>query len=213
MTTEAVAELLVNLQRLAELVRPVGCKRLGGPFLKHDLCLFSMFSKDADGLLEPTFYVADEGGARGHGICLSYTTSKAKAITAARKILGRLSADEMAQAIAGGLAMREAEWKEQCRLRDEEWQRERAARVVKPPEKTLPRRRVRIFNKCGGKCFYCGTALELTGRWHIEHKMPRALMGNNADDNLAASCVPCNMTKRDKTDKEFIAELESLEAA
>lgn len=73
-------------------------------------------------------------------------------------------------------------------------------------EKPIPKRRQQIFDKSEGKCHYCGTSLTLDGRWHIEHKMPRALMGGNEPSNLVASCVPCNHKKRDKTDQEFIAQ-------
>lgn len=72
--------------------------------------------------------------------------------------------------------------------------------------KVIPKRRQEIFAKSEGKCHYCGTALTLDGRWHIEHKMPRALMGGNDPSNLVASCAPCNHKKRDKTDVEFMAE-------
>ena len=68
----------------------------------------------------------------------------------------------------------------------------------------IPRRRQQVFDAAGGKCHYCGKVLDLTGKWHVDHKMPKALMGGDEQANLAASCVPCNLAKRDKTDKEFI---------
>lgn len=71
--------------------------------------------------------------------------------------------------------------------------------------KKVPRRRLAIFNASEGKCHYCSTPLDLHGKWHIEHKMPKALMGGNERSNLVASCAPCNWQKRDKTDLEFIA--------
>lgn len=71
--------------------------------------------------------------------------------------------------------------------------------------KSIPKRRQKIFEESGGKCHYCSTALTLEGRWHIEHKMPKALGGDNAPGNLVASCAPCNHEKRDTTDQEFIA--------
>ena len=72
--------------------------------------------------------------------------------------------------------------------------------------KSIPKRRRQIFEASEGKCHYCGMALTLDGRWHIEHKMPRALMGGNDPSNLVASCAPCNHKKRDKTDVEVMAE-------
>lgn len=73
------------------------------------------------------------------------------------------------------------------------------------PPKKIPRRRRAIFEKSNGECHYCGTPLALDGKWHIEHKMPRALLGGDESANLVASCVSCNHRKRDRTDLEFIA--------
>lgn len=69
--------------------------------------------------------------------------------------------------------------------------------------KSIPRRRKQIFEASEGKCHYCATVLTLDGKWHIEHKMPKALGGSNERTNLVASCVPCNLAKRDTTDVEF----------
>jgi hypothetical protein len=78
-----------------------------------------------------------------------------------------------------------------------------AARI-KTPRKISKRARA-VFDSSGGKCHYCDTTLTLDGRWHIEHKMPRALFGGSEQENLVAACAPCNHAKRDKTDLEFIA--------
>lgn len=72
-------------------------------------------------------------------------------------------------------------------------------------EASVPKRRKQIFNKSRGQCHYCGVKLDIFGEWHIEHMMPRALMGSNKPTNLVASCIPCNLSKRDKTADEFIA--------
>ncbi|RYE02129.1 MAG: HNH endonuclease [Sphingobacteriales bacterium] len=72
--------------------------------------------------------------------------------------------------------------------------------------KAIPRRRREVFDKSGGRCFYCGTVLKLDGKWHIEHQMPRALMGPDELLNLVAACVPCNLAKSDRTALEFLAE-------
>lgn len=72
--------------------------------------------------------------------------------------------------------------------------------------KPVPRRRREVFEKSAGRCFYCGKTLTLDGKWHIEHQMPRALMGPDELPNLVAACVPCNLAKGDKTALEFIAE-------
>lgn len=75
---------------------------------------------------------------------------------------------------------------------------------VKP--KAIPRRRREVFDKSDGKCFYCGKVLSLDGRWHIEHQMPRALLGPDELPNLVAACAPCNFAKRDRTALEFISQ-------
>lgn len=84
-----------------------------------------------------------------------------------------------------------------------------------PPVQKPPKRRRIIFEKSNGRCHYCSTQLTLNGKWHIEHRMPRALMGGNEPSNLVASCVPCNLKKRDMTDEEFIAKTRAaaMEAA
>lgn len=71
--------------------------------------------------------------------------------------------------------------------------------------KNVPRRRREVFDKSNGKCFYCGKTLTLDGKWHIEHQMPRALMGPDELPNLVAACAPCNLAKGDRTAFEFIA--------
>lgn len=77
---------------------------------------------------------------------------------------------------------------------------------VQAKPKAVPRRRQEVFDKSAGRCFYCGVVLRLDGNWHIEHQMPRALMGPDELPNLVASCVPCNLAKRDRTALEFIAQ-------
>lgn len=70
----------------------------------------------------------------------------------------------------------------------------------------VPKRRKRIFDESAGRCHYCATPLTLDGKWHIEHKMPIALMGTDDPGNLVAACVPCNLRKHDRTEAEFIAD-------
>lgn len=77
--------------------------------------------------------------------------------------------------------------------------------VALPRTQQVSRRRREIFNKSAGHCHYCGATLTLDGKWHIEHKLPGALGGDNDPENLTAACVHCNLAKRDRTDVEFIA--------
>jgi hypothetical protein len=85
------------------------------------------------------------------------------------------------------------------------------ARGQKKPRKITKRAKA-VFEASEGKCHYCGTVLTLDGRWHIEHKFPRALFGGSEQENLVAACAPCNHAKRDKTDLEFKALLASRAA-
>jgi hypothetical protein len=78
------------------------------------------------------------------------------------------------------------------------------AKAQQKPRKIAKRARA-VFEASEGKCHYCETVLTLDGKWHIEHKIPRALFGGSEQSNLVASCTSCNHAKRDKTDLEFIA--------
>jgi 5-methylcytosine-specific restriction endonuclease McrA len=61
-----------------------------------------------------------------------------------------------------------------------------------------------IRAKCGGRCHYCDTPLQLDGIWHVEHMLPRALGGGDDASNLVAACAPCNLAKSDQTAIEFV---------
>lgn len=83
------------------------------------------------------------------------------------------------------------------------------AHAQAPQRKTISKRARAVFEASEGKCHYCGVALTLDGKWHIEHKFPRALFGGSEQSNLVASCAPCNHAKKDKTDLEFKAAREA----
>lgn len=57
------------------------------------------------------------------------------------------------------------------------------------------RRRLRIFEKTGGRCWHCGCVLGFD--WHADHLMPRAHGGGNELANMAPSCPGCNLAKAD----------------
>ncbi len=140
-----------------------------------------------------------------HLICIGNGTTKSEAFDMGRRVIAKLGRHRLDEIVAVRkrelVDIRASELVEQRAI----WEQRKKKDVPEYREKQVPRRRLTIFNKSGGKCHYCACALDLKGKWHVEHKMPRALMGSNADDNLVASCVPCNMKKRDKTDLEFIA--------
>jgi hypothetical protein len=81
--------------------------------------------------------------------------------------------------------------------------------VDKPPKvNSISRRRREVFDRSQGRCHYCRSSLELVGRWHVEHMMPRALGGDNEPGNLVAACARCNLSKGDRTALEYVAQRE-----
>lgn len=138
------------------------------------------------------------------GLVLSFCTSKAEALAAAREVLTKLDPFEIQQACSRAKASIDASHAAQLAARDERNRtlRETLKAMVIP---AIPKRRKAVFDKSEGKCHYCSSPLTLDGKWHIEHKMPRALFGGSEQSNLVASCVNCNLRKKDKTDLEFMA--------
>lgn len=130
------------------------------------------------------------------GAVLSIADSKVEALARARQVI------RATEAIAAADAGQDLVWKQESLWQPAELDkgappiRSRAGRPVS-------RRRRDIFQKCSGKCHYCGTVLTLDGAWHIEHMMPRALDGTDDITNLVAACVPCNLAKSDSTAIEF----------
>ena len=138
------------------------------------------------------------------GSALSIGDTHAKAMSDARALLKEWP--DAVAAIAAECATQNA--RIQARIDDDmERIRQVNARTESAEKKPIPRRRKQVFEKSQGKCHYCDTSLDIEGAWHIEHMMPRALMGTNEPSNLVASCIPCNMKKRDRTAEEFMAEL------
>lgn len=130
------------------------------------------------------------------GGVLSVSTSKHQALSDARRLL-RTATSLAARQAANAPTMEQAGlWA------DQELPTVSAAGVQAKP---IPRRRREVFEKSSGRCFYCGTGLVIDGHWHIEHQMPRALMGPDELPNLVAACVPCNLAKGDRTALEFLA--------
>ena len=130
------------------------------------------------------------------GSVLSVADDKTQALSGARRLL---------QATAA-LTRQEAKDAEIDSLQESLWPDE----VLAPSEpgltaKNTSRRKREIFELSQGKCHYCGTVLQLDGKWHVEHQMPKALGGDDGIVNLAAACVPCNLSKRDMTALEFVS--------
>lgn len=129
------------------------------------------------------------------GVVLSVADDKVEALAGARRLLSA----------ANDLHASEAS--EQRQIQAELWTEDElpaSGPVTDTPH--VSRRRREIFERSNGKCLYCGTPLDLTGKWHIEHQLPRALGGDDRPINLVAACVPCNLAKSDSTAIEFVAE-------
>jgi 5-methylcytosine-specific restriction endonuclease McrA len=156
-----------------------------------------------DGLDVVSYYVIDTRTR----YAVSCATNKADALAAARSIVKSYSERIQAEAsdFMKHLEMQRAQEHEARMSKVRE-----APKVI--PGKRISRRRRQIFDEAQGKCHYCQTVLTLDGKWHVEHKMPKALGGGNEPGNLVASCAPCNHQKRDKTDLEFIASRKKLDS-
>ena len=137
------------------------------------------------------------GHATSYRPVLAVSTDKQQALADARRLLRA----------ANTLTKREAandSKMEQTPLWDDELLPPVSTASAKP--KAIPRRRREVFERSDGRCFYCGTVLTLEGTWHVEHQLPRALMGKDELPNLVAACVPCNLAKSDSTAFEFITQ-------
>jgi 5-methylcytosine-specific restriction endonuclease McrA len=84
---------------------------------------------------------------------------------------------------------------------DEEWEAYKAAKAEKGRTPRIPitaKQRNRIFERCDGKCAYCGGVLLYDQPFHIDHIVPLSKGGTNDENNLTLACVLCNVRKRDK---------------
>ncbi len=156
-----------------------------------------------------TYFVMDEASR----FVLSTDSNRIEAIAEARSVLTDVTNNMRIQIECGKFAKTADAWRAQQEAEKAEklkqWRatNEAAAESTGSKVKSIGRRRRRIYDESGGKCHYCAAALTLDGKWHIEHKFPKALGGTNEPNNLVASCVTCNHRKKDTTDIEFMAKL------
>lgn len=184
----------------SELTKPI----YGGVF-GHGGFVVASVHYVLSGLHQVTYYVKD--AASGLVVSMSADTQP-EALAQARSFLQECATPVRLRVECERCAAAISAWRA-----DEDQKRRLAfeARWPQQPEPTsaqvrsIPRRRRQIFEASGGKCHYCATPLELEGKWHVEHKMPKALGGGDEPGNLVASCAPCNFAKRDTTDVEFKA--------
>lgn len=125
------------------------------------------------------------------GRVLSIANTKADALSQARK------------QIAAEVGPVEPQWQQSFLWPVSELPAREAANQPLP----VSRRRREVFAKSNGICWYCKRPLQLAGAWHVEHAQPKALGGSNELSNLVASCVPCNLAKRDLTGIEYATKM------
>lgn len=65
-------------------------------------------------------------------------------------------------------------------------------------KKDLKMSRLKIYQRDGYKCIYCGTHKKLT----IDHVMPKSRGGLNTWENMVTCCFDCNSKKGNKTPQE-----------
>lgn len=54
-----------------------------------------------------------------------------------------------------------------------------------------PRVRVRVFDRCEGRCHRCTRKIHAGERWVLEHLKALINGGRNAEDNLCLTCENC----------------------
>jgi len=126
------------------------------------------------------------------GLVLSVAEDKVQALADARERLN---------------AANDRQWASLLKVQTEIWPADEPQATPSLPVRYVSRRRREIFERSKGKCHYCGAPLDLTGKWHVEHQLPRALGGADDDLNLVAACVPCNLAKSDRTAIEFVSQM------
>ncbi len=129
------------------------------------------------------------------GAVLAMDTDKAAALSAARRLLKAAALLQRSEASNEPQIQQASLWLEEDLPLPMPGARPRA----------IPRRRREVFERSGGRCFYCGGEVTIEA-FQVEHQQPRALGGGDDLLNLVAACEPCNLAKSDRTALEFVAE-------
>lgn len=69
---------------------------------------------------------------------------------------------------------------------------------------------VTVWDRCGGRCHYCGVQMVRRGgrnMFTLDHVIPRSRGGSNALSNLVGCCTECNNDKGSLTGEEYAAVL------
>lgn len=164
----------------------------GGPFGRSGRYAMASVPSVDKGLHSVQYLVVEPGT----GAVLSVSGDKLAALAEARRLLR--AADELAQGAPAAPAFG---------TQGDLWAGDElpSGEPASPEHKPVSRRRREVFERTGGRCFYCCRPLTLTGPWEVEHQRPRAIGGTDDLLNLVAACVPCNRSKSDSTAIEFIA--------
>lgn len=77
-----------------------------------------------------------------------------------------------------------------------------------PDQKVPPRVRVRVFDRCNGRCGQCGRKINAGERWTCEHLVALINGGENRERNLGVTCDWCLPGKNaaDVADKSKVAD-------
>jgi hypothetical protein len=156
----------------------------GGPFGRDGRFALATQPCVQNGLHAVRFMVIDDAGG-----VLSTSFEKVQALAAARRVLW----------LASPPAANDDHWEQAGLWNSDELPIDRVE-VTKP----VSRRRREVFERSDGRCAYCRAVLTLTGKWHVEHQLPKALGGGDSPLNLVAACVSCNLAKSDRTALEFM---------
>ena len=81
------------------------------------------------------------------------------------------------------------------------WQNRRRARVNKSVTNFTNEEIVQKLKKQSYRCIYCN--IDISDRFHRDHKIPIALGGDNSINNIDLLCQDCNKRKHTKTPVEF----------
>ena len=73
-----------------------------------------------------------------------------------------------------------------------------------------PRVRLRVFERCAGKCHRCGRKIGPADKWTLEHLIALILGGRNAEDNMGLTCSWCLPVKNaeDQAGKSKLANIQ-----
>lgn len=64
---------------------------------------------------------------------------------------------------------------------------------------------LRLLERDGTRCSYCGRPFSRKVRPHLDHRVPRCRGGKKNLANLVLACRPCNEAKGDMAEAEFRA--------